>query len=154
MFLRRDEWTEDRMDLSVTLSWPCFPCSYQQIQVLEKMTVERMSAERSECVQRGEQRARKERLETERRQVRAGRTHLAGIRASGEFRHYTRSFFRKSVYELCERFFREMYQNQSGFKLFPSPLRPQEGQAVLHCQDVPTMSKCAVVCVCSVSRRP
>lgn len=47
----------------------CFPCSYQQIQVLDKMTVERMSAERSECVQRVEQRARKERLETERRQV-------------------------------------------------------------------------------------
>lgn len=89
----------------------CFPCSYQQIQVLDKMTVERMSAERSECAQRVEQRARKERLETERRQVRAGRTHLAGIRASGEFRHYTCSFFRKSVYELCDRFFREMDQN-------------------------------------------
>uniref|UniRef100_A0A674NH09 Ankyrin repeat domain 6b n=1 Tax=Takifugu rubripes TaxID=31033 RepID=A0A674NH09_TAKRU len=40
----------------------------QQIQVLDKMTVERMSAERSECVQRVEQRARKERLETERTQ--------------------------------------------------------------------------------------
>uniref|UniRef100_A0A1A7X5H4 Ankyrin repeat domain 6b n=2 Tax=Iconisemion striatum TaxID=60296 RepID=A0A1A7X5H4_9TELE len=40
-----------------------------QVQALDKMTMERVSAERSECLQRMEQWAVKERLETERRQV-------------------------------------------------------------------------------------
>lgn len=44
--------------------------SHPQIRVLDKMTVERMSAERSQCLQRIEQRALQERLETERSQVR------------------------------------------------------------------------------------
>ncbi|KAM7394954.1 hypothetical protein PAMA_006610 [Pampus argenteus] len=39
-----------------------------QIRALDKMTVERVSAERSECVQRIEQKALQERLETEKRQ--------------------------------------------------------------------------------------
>ncbi|XP_067428755.1 ankyrin repeat domain-containing protein 6b isoform X3 [Thunnus thynnus] len=39
-----------------------------QIRALDKMTVERVSAERSECVQRIEQKAMQERLETEKRQ--------------------------------------------------------------------------------------
>lgn len=43
--------------------------------------VERVSAERSECVQRVEQQAMKERLETERRQVQAARRHLAWTRS-------------------------------------------------------------------------
>lgn len=123
----------------------CFPCSYQQIQVLDKMTVERMSAERSECVQRVEQRAGKERLESERRQVRAGRTHLAGIRASGEFRHDTCSFFRKLVYQLCERFFREMYQNRSGFPISPETLRRKSCPARSGCPH--NVQTCRCVCV-------
>nr|XP_046228932.1 ankyrin repeat domain-containing protein 6b isoform X2 [Scatophagus argus] len=40
-----------------------------QIRALDKMTVERVSAERSECLQRIEQRALQERLEAEKRQV-------------------------------------------------------------------------------------
>ncbi|XP_059212279.1 ankyrin repeat domain-containing protein 6b isoform X2 [Centropristis striata] len=40
-----------------------------QIRALDKMTVERVSAERTECVQRIEQRALQERLETEKRQA-------------------------------------------------------------------------------------
>ncbi|XP_068198822.1 ankyrin repeat domain-containing protein 6b isoform X2 [Antennarius striatus] len=40
-----------------------------QIQALDKMTVERVSAERSECLQRMAQRAAQERLETEQRQA-------------------------------------------------------------------------------------
>ncbi|GLD64913.1 ankyrin repeat domain-containing protein 6-like isoform X1 [Lates japonicus] len=39
-----------------------------QICALDKMTVERVSAERSECLQRIEQRALQERLEAEKRQ--------------------------------------------------------------------------------------
>lgn len=65
------------MDYAGLVLLLCFFCSYQQIQVLDKMMVERMSAERSECVQRVEQQVMKERLETERRQVQAARAHLA-----------------------------------------------------------------------------
>lgn len=66
---------------------------------------------------------------------------------------------------LCERFFREMYQNRSGFKISfhppPTP-RPREGKAVgsdgAECRtaDVrmsPTLSKHAIVCV-FWSRKP
>lgn len=47
----------------------CDSVCYHQIRALDKMTVERVSAERSECLQRMEQRAVQERLETEKRQV-------------------------------------------------------------------------------------
>lgn len=99
----------------------CFPCSHQQIQVLEKMTVERMSAERSECVQRVEQLARKERLETERRQVRAGRK--------------------------CERFFREMYQNLSGFKFSFHPETPRRKSCPALSGCPHKVQTCRCVCV-------
>lgn len=44
-------------------------CISHQIRALDKMTLERVSAERTECLQRIEQRTLQERLEAEKRQV-------------------------------------------------------------------------------------
>ena len=45
------------------------PPDWLQIRALDKMTVERVSAERTECLHRIDQRAMEERLEVDKRQV-------------------------------------------------------------------------------------
>lgn len=47
---------------------PC-GCCWSQIRALDKMTLERVSAERMECLRRIDERAERERLEGEKKQV-------------------------------------------------------------------------------------
>lgn len=46
-----------------------FACRWSQIRALDKMTLERVSAERMECLHRLDERSKQERLEGEKRQV-------------------------------------------------------------------------------------